>query len=369
MGNLGDATVHTRSVLKPYRRVGRHQPVQLPDGARRRARRRGARRRQHGRLQARPDAPFSRRQAGRGRVATPGCPTASSTWSWAPARRVGAELQENPGHRRHRLHRLVRGRLRALSATFAKRYPRPLHRRDGRQEPGHRDRATPTSRRRPRASCARRSASAARSARPTRGSTSSGRSTTSSSELLVDKTEAITIGDPLDRDELAGPGHQREARRGPLRGGRRRGAARRAGRHRRRAAHRRRHGPRVLRRRRRSSTTCRPTTGCSATSCSCRSPRSRAVDSLDEALRARQRQRLRPDGRLLQRGRGEIAAVPRRDRGRRRVRQPAGRAPRPAPGRASSRSAAGRARARPARPGGLYYVQQFLREQSQTIVD
>ena len=54
-------------------------------------------------------------------------------------------------------------------------------RRDGRQEPGHRARARPISRRRPRGSCAAPSGSAGRSARRTRGSTSSGRSTTSSS--------------------------------------------------------------------------------------------------------------------------------------------------------------------------------------------
>ena len=45
----------------------------------------------------------------------------------------------------------------------------------------------------------------ARSARRTRGSTSRSRSTTSWSKLLVEKTEAITIGDPLLRENWLGP--------------------------------------------------------------------------------------------------------------------------------------------------------------------
>ena len=44
-------------------------------------------------------------------------------------------------------------------------------------------------------------------------------------------------------------------------------------------------------------------------------------------------------------------------------------APPPAPGPGCSRSAAGRARAATGKAGGgLYYVQQFMREQSRTVV-
>ena len=63
MGNLGDAAVHTRSVLKPYGVWARHQPVQLPVRAERRPVGRRARRRQHGRLQAELGRPPVRRAA------------------------------------------------------------------------------------------------------------------------------------------------------------------------------------------------------------------------------------------------------------------------------------------------------------------
>ena len=85
---------------------------------------------------------------------------------------------------------------------------------------------------------------------------------------------------------------------------------------------------------------------------------------------ARQRQRSWADGRRLQRGpgRGRASSSTRS--------RPAcctstdGPARRPAHGRASRRSAAGRAAARPARPAlSMYYVAQFLREQSHTVVD
>ena len=50
-----------------------------------------------------------------------------------------------------------------------------------------------------------------------------------------------------------------------------------------------------------------------------------AVDSLEEALERANDTVLGPDGRPLQRGQGRDRPLPRRDRGRRRVRQPAGR--------------------------------------------
>ena len=93
------------------------------------------------------------------------------------------------------------------------------------------------------------------------------------------------------------------------------------------------------------------------------------VDSLDEALERANATAVRPDRRHLQprRRRGAHAS----SIGSRRASSTStgGPVPRPAPGRASRASAAGRARGRPGKSGlGPYYVQQFLREQSQTVV-
>ena len=52
MGNLGDAAVHTRSVLRPHGVFAVDQPVQLPDGAGQRPDSRRPAGRQHGRPQA-----------------------------------------------------------------------------------------------------------------------------------------------------------------------------------------------------------------------------------------------------------------------------------------------------------------------------
>ena len=254
-------------------------------------------------------------------TATPACRTASSTSSWARARRSATELQENPG-----IDGIVfTGSYEVgfdLFRDLLDALPAAVHRRDGRQEPGDRDRAARTSRRRPRASCARPSASAARSARPTAGSTSSGPVHDELVRLLVEKTEKITIGDPLQRDELAGPDH-RPARRRPPPAGRRRGAPRRPRLHRRRAPDRRRPGRAASTSSRRSSAACRPTTACSGTSCSRRSPRSR------RSTRSTRRSRLANDNvygltaGVYSEDPAEVEQLPRRDRGRRPVRQPA----------------------------------------------
>ena len=97
-----------------------------------------------------------------------------------------------------------RGRLRPLPALLDA-VPAAVHRGDGRQEPGDRDRPG-----RPRGGgrghhARRPSASAARSARPTAGSTSSGRSTTSSSACWSRRPRRSPIGDPLQRENWLGP--------------------------------------------------------------------------------------------------------------------------------------------------------------------
>ena len=66
----------------------------------------------------------------------------------------------------------------------------------------------------------------------------------------------------------------------------------------------------------------------------------------------------------------EVQQLPRRRSRRASCTSTGAPARRPARGRASRRSAAGRAAARPARPAlSMYYVAQFLREQSHTVVD
>ena len=195
-----------------------------------------------------------------------------------PGDTVGEELQREPRHRRDRLHRLLRGRVRALPDVLAA-LPAAVHRRDGRQEPGRSSRARRTSTRRPRGSCA--------AAFGFGGQKCSANSRVYVEQpvhdelvrLLVEKTEAITVGDPLVRENWLGPvidqravdRHQQavaEARRDG------------AGVHRRRAPDRRRRWRAASTSSRRSSATCRPTTACSATSCSRRSrPSTRSTRS------------------------------------------------------------------------------------------
>ena len=179
MDNLGDAAVHTRSILRPHGVFAVISPFNFPMALSAGPIVGGHDGRQHGRLQAgaasAPDGGASCRGVPRrgraGRRVQPGHGAGRHRRRRAPG---------EPGHRRHRVHRLVRGRHRPLPQLLDA-LPAAVHRGDGRQEPGDRAGAAPTSRRRPRASCARRSASAGRSARRTAASTSSGRSTTSSS--------------------------------------------------------------------------------------------------------------------------------------------------------------------------------------------
>ena len=204
MGNLGDATVHTRSVLKPYGVWAIISPFNFPFALR------GGP--SGGALVAgntvvyKPssDAPLSGVLPDAGLCATAACRTASSTWSLGPGETVGAELQENDG---------VDGILFTgsfevgfdLYKHFAKRYPKPVI-----VEMGGKNPAIVSKTRRPRRGgrgrhARRRSASAARSARPTAGSTSSAPVYERFVELLADKTEAISVGDPTDRENWLGP--------------------------------------------------------------------------------------------------------------------------------------------------------------------
>ena len=348
MDNLGDSAVHTKSILRPFGVFAVIAPFNFPMA-----------------LSAGPSS--AAMMAGNTVVFKPASQGAMSGVALAEAYRdagvpdgvfnlvmgpgdtVGEELRREPGHRRHRLHRLVRGRVRAVP-DFSTALPAAVHRRDGRQEPGHRHRSRRTSRRRPRASCARRSGSAARSAPRTRRVYVERPVHDEFVRLLVEKTEKLEVGDPLPRTAFARPGHRPEGRRPPPAGGRR-GAPRRDGVHRRRAPDRRRARARASTSSPRSS-----------------APAGRAPPVPGRAVRAVHGGR-RPSTRSTRRCRsptttsyGLTAGIYSRGPGRgparsstrsRRASCTSTGAParRRAPGRASSRSAAGRARARPARPG------------------
>ena len=151
--------------------------------------------------------------------------------------------------------------------------------------------------------------------------------------LLVEKTEKLTIGDPLERENWLGPIIDQQA----------------VDRHQQAVAEARRDGkvftggehltdgdlargyyvePTVV-------GGLPATIACSRTSCSRRSPRSRPVDSLDEALRLANDSIYGLTAGVYSEDPAEVAALPRRDRGGRAVRQP--------PGRRHHRRVAGRA--------------------------
>ena len=138
MGSLSP-TEHTRA-SSSRTACGGDQPLQLPDGAGRRPGRRGADRRQHGGPEAllgRPaDGLQVLRGAARGRHAGRGLQPRDRPRRDG-RRRAGGE----PRHRRHGLHRQLRGRHEAVHRLHP-RLPAPDHHRDGRQEPGdhHRQR-------------------------------------------------------------------------------------------------------------------------------------------------------------------------------------------------------------------------------------
>ena len=124
-----------------------------------------------------------------------------------------------------------------------------------------------------------------------------------------------------------------------------------------------------LRRPDRGRPTCRPTTGCSRDELFVPFVAVAPVDSLDEAIDAGQRHRPRPDRRLLlrRRRRGRASSSTRsRPASSTSTGRPA-RRPAPGPGVQPFGGWKGSGTAGKA-GGGLYYVQQFMREQSRTVV-
>ena len=313
MDNLGDADGPHPLDPPAARRLRGHQPVQLPDGARRRPDRRRDDGRQHGRLQAVERGAAVGASSSIEAYRDAGVPTGVINLVMGPGETVGEELQDHPG-----IDGIVfTGSYEVgmeLFRTFSK---RARARRSSRWAARTRRscRGRPTSRRRPRGSCA--------AAFGFGGQKCSANSRVYVERpvhdelvrLLVEKTEAITIGDPLVRENWLGPDHRPEGgRSAPGRG--RRGAARRDRVHRRRAADGRRPGARLLRRADRRR---RPAGRPSAV------PR-RAVRAVHRGpcrrlarrgARPRERHDLRADRRRLQRGPGRGRALPRHDRGRR----------------------------------------------------
>ena len=146
------------SVLKPYGVFGRHLAVQFPLRPGRRAERRGAGGRQHGRVQARHRHPYRRPACARECLRDAGLP--DGVFQLRHRRRLdggeGKADDDNRAHEQHDLHgSLQRGHAASTAPSPPARLPAAVHRRDGRQEPGARQPGTPTWKRPPPASCAR----------------------------------------------------------------------------------------------------------------------------------------------------------------------------------------------------------------------
>ena len=316
MDNLGDAAVHTRSILRPHGVFAVISPFNFPMA-----------------LAAGPTA--AALMAGntvvfKPRSAAPmsgvklieayrdaGIPDGVVNLVMGPGDSVGAELRENDG-----IDGIVfTGSYEVgmdLYRTFSKRFPKPTIVEMGGKNPAVVSRT---------ADLEEAAEGIVRSAFGFGGQKCSANSRVYVEKpahdelirLLVEKTEAITIGDPLLRENWLGPivdqkavdRHQAavaDARQG------------RPGVRRWRAADRSRDGPRLLRRTDRRR---RPAGGPSpvprrALRAVHRRPRRRHVR---RGTSPRERFRLRPDGRCLQRGSRRGSAVPRHDRGRRHIRE------------------------------------------------
>ncbi len=180
MGNLGDAAVHTRSVLKPHGVWAVISPFNFPMALSGGPSGGGARRRQHGRLQA-----VERRAADRASTSPRSstmraCRAGVFNMVDGPGR-VGR--RRAPGERRRRRDHCSPARSRSGSTSSGTSAGATRSPRSSRWAARTRRscRGPPTSRRPPRASCGRRSVSADRSVPRIRGSTSSGRCSSRSS--------------------------------------------------------------------------------------------------------------------------------------------------------------------------------------------
>ena len=153
MDNLGDGAVHTRSVLRPSRRLRGHQPVQLPDGPRRRPDGRALIAGNTVVFKPSSAAPMSGVKLYRG-VPRRGHPRWRRQPRHGPRRDRRRGAAREPGHRRHRVHRLVRRRHGSVPDVLVE---ASRSRRSSRWAARTRrsSRARPTSRRRPRASAQR----------------------------------------------------------------------------------------------------------------------------------------------------------------------------------------------------------------------
>ena len=200
----------------PVRRVRGDRAVQLPGGARR-SNMAGAALIAGNTvvLQAVGGDALDRARSSARSRATPGCPPGVFNLVHGGPDTGRALVERRRGRRG--LHRLGRGRPRDRPDAAGRAVRAPGAHRDGRQEPGDRDRQRRPRRGRRGRGARRPSGSRARSAAPARGRSWSTRCTTSSSSGSPPARPALSLGDPSDRDAFVGPGDQR-GERGALRG-------------------------------------------------------------------------------------------------------------------------------------------------------
>ncbi len=185
------------------RRRRADRALELPAGDRLVEGRPGARRRQHGRAEARRADPADGARAGADRARGRASPRACSTSSPGPGSVCGARLVEHPD-------------VAKIAFTGSTEVGRGIAagRRGDDQAGDARARAasrptssspTPTSRRPPRRRRSRSSATPARTAARARGSSSSAPPSTSSWRRSRTRSKALRVGDPLDEETQMGP--------------------------------------------------------------------------------------------------------------------------------------------------------------------